>query len=93
MQYDRELPSKFLYQWVQKKGRVIDRKETNFQLDESQQKENILDFYRSLNTSQSEASRVSFVIKYVKSQYGVTLTSKQLFSWLSDKGKKSGKKR
>lgn len=61
----------------------------NICLQASDEKEAVLSVYRSLNSEvQTEATRVSFTLKYIKAQYGVVVTSKQLFQWLKEKPKK-----
>lgn len=92
MQYGHELPSKLLYQWVQKKGRTVQRTVTNYELPEAEQKESILEFYGRLNPDISETSRIAFTCKFLHMQHGVKLTSKEFYKWLNDKGKKAGKR-
>ncbi|XP_018011986.1 mediator of DNA damage checkpoint protein 1 [Hyalella azteca] len=91
LQYDRDLSSKLLYQWIERKGRTIQREVTDFNLPETEQKSTVLKLFSSLSEVQNEATRVSFVLKFIQTQYGVTITSKQLYTWLKEKPKK-GKK-
>lgn len=91
IQYDRDLSSKLLYQWLERKGRPVHREVTDYTLAEVDQKGTVLDLYRKLSDVQSEATRVSFTLKFIQAQYGVAITSKQLFGWLKEKPKK-GKK-
>ena len=57
-------------------------------MQEGQEREAVVGLYRSLSGDQSEATRVSFSLKFMAAQYGVNVTSKQLFGWL--KGGKWG---
>uniref|UniRef100_A0A6A7FPJ1 Mediator of DNA damage checkpoint protein 1-like n=2 Tax=Hirondellea gigas TaxID=1518452 RepID=A0A6A7FPJ1_9CRUS len=91
IQYDRDLSSKLLYQWLERKDRVVNRQVTQFVLNEADQKNTVLELYRSLSIVPSEATKVSFTLKFIQAQYGVAVTSKQLFSWIKEKPKK-GKK-
>lgn len=91
IQYDRDLSSKLLFQWLERKGRPSQREVTDYSLPEEDQKTTVLDLYRKLSDVQSEATRVSFTLKFIQAQYGVAITSKQLFGWLKEKPKK-GKK-
>ena len=94
MQFERELPSKLLYTWIQKKGRQVYSSENNYKLDKEETKENAIKFFHTLNKNESENGRVAFVIKYFKAQFNINVTSKELNAWLSDKGKKAkGKKK
>ncbi|XP_047484259.1 uncharacterized protein LOC125035970 isoform X2 [Penaeus chinensis] len=93
MKYSREFSSKTLYQWVQKKGRSVSTEVTNYELPESKHQETTLTFFRSLDPNLSEASRISFTCKFMQTQYGVSVTSKNLYDWLNDKGKKSTRRR
>ncbi|XP_063610686.1 uncharacterized protein LOC134784524 isoform X2 [Penaeus indicus] len=93
MKYSREFSSKTLYQWVQKKGRSVSTEVTNYELPESKHQETTLTFFRSLDPSLSEASRIAFTCKFMQTQYGVSVTSKNLYDWLNDKGKKSTRRR
>lgn len=93
MKYDRELPSKLLYQWVQKKGRTIQKTVNSYDLPEKEQKETMVQFFKSLNPDLSEATRVAFTCKFMQTQFGVAVQSKQFYSVLGDTGKKSSKRR
>ncbi|XP_037775141.1 uncharacterized protein LOC119572231 isoform X2 [Penaeus monodon] len=93
MKYSREFSSKTLYQWVQKKGRSVSTEVTNYELPESKHQETTLTFFRSLDPNLSEASRIAFTCKFMQTQYGVSVTSKNLYDWLNDKGKKSTRRR
>lgn len=93
MKYSREFSSKTLYQWVQKKGRSVSTEVTNYELPESKHQETTLTFFRSLDSSLSEASRIAFTCKFMQTQYSVSVTSKNLYDWLNDKGKKSTRRR
>ncbi|KAK3892821.1 hypothetical protein Pcinc_003409 [Petrolisthes cinctipes] len=91
MKYGQELPSKQLYQWVQKKGRVVNKPApgTSYDLPEGERKETAVTLYRSLDTEFPENKRINFTCQYFQKQFGVPLTSKQLYDMLSDKGKKA----
>ncbi|KAF2363607.1 hypothetical protein FHG87_005638 [Trinorchestia longiramus] len=91
IQYDRDLSSKLLYQWLERKGRAVQLEVTDFNLAEADQKGTVLRLFNSLSDVQNEATRVSFVLKFMQTQYGVTVSSKQLYTWLKEKPKK-GKK-
>jgi len=82
LQYDRDLSSKLLFTWLGQKGREVMTEVTNFTLEESRQKEAVLSLYRSLSEGQTEATRTAFTLKFVSQQYGLSVTSKQLFAWL-----------
>ena len=93
MQHSRELPSKLLYQWIQKKGRPINKTNTHFEIPEAEQNKVTLDLYKELNSENSETSRVAFICKFVNMQFGISLTSKEFYDLLNGKGKKGGKRR
>ncbi|XP_045616497.1 uncharacterized protein [Procambarus clarkii] len=93
MKYDRELPSKLLYQWVQKKGRVVEKTVNSYDLPENEQKETMVNFFKSLNPDLSETSRVAFTCKFMHTQFDIAVQSKQLYSMLNEKGKKATKRR
>lgn len=93
MLYDRELSSKQFYMWEQKKGREVNKTNQKMSLDESEEKDAVVDFFKSLSEGNSEQQRVSFTIKYFQGQYNLSITSKQLYAWLSAKGKKVTTKR
>ncbi|RXG52161.1 hypothetical protein Avbf_15323, partial [Armadillidium vulgare] len=93
---DKELPSKLLYQWVQKKGRENLRTAATFTVPEGeQQKQVALKVFRDLNDSSSETARINYTLKYLDVQYSLNITSKQLYDWLSEKptAKKGGRRR
>ncbi|CAL4098597.1 unnamed protein product, partial [Meganyctiphanes norvegica] len=93
MLYDRELSSKQFYIWEQKKGREVNKTNQKLTLEESEQKDAVVDFFKALSEAHSEQTRVSFTIKYFQGQYDLAIASKQLYAWLSDKGKKTTKRR
>ncbi|XP_076058282.1 uncharacterized protein LOC143035291 [Oratosquilla oratoria] len=93
MIYDRELPSKLLYQWIQKKGRQVYTSGGNFSLPEGKRKETAVSLFKELKDIHSEQSRISFTCKYMHSQYGFNLTSKDLYTWLNEKEKKTPKRK
>lgn len=93
MQYDRELPSKLLYQWIQKKGRPVHRTITSFELPEDEQNKATVDLYKQLNPETSDVSRVAFICKFVNMQYGISITSKEFNDILNGKTKKASKRR
>ena len=64
---------------------------TPLMLQEAEQKDTVLALYRSLSSVQSESTRASFTLKFMQTQYGVAVTSKQLFIWLKEKAKKTKK--
>lgn len=88
MKYDQELPSKLLYQWVQKKGRTVNKTIQKYELPENEEKEVVINFFRSLNPELPEASRIAFTCKFMQTQFGVTIQSKQFYNMLNEKGKK-----
>ncbi|KAB7507816.1 hypothetical protein Anas_06673 [Armadillidium nasatum] len=93
---DKELPSKLLYQWVQKKGRENLRTVSTFTVPEGeQQKQVALKIFRDLNDSSSETARINYTLKYLDVQYSLNITSKQLYDWLSEKptAKKGARRR
>lgn len=89
MKYDQELPSKLLYQWVQKKGRPVLKTVQKYELPEREEKEVVINFFKSLNPELPEASRVAFTCKFMQTQFGVSIQSKQFYNMLNEKGKKS----
>ena len=64
MLYDRELSSKQFYIWEQKKGRDVKKTNQKLTLDESEQKDAVVDFFKALSEAATEQTRVSFTIKY-----------------------------
>ncbi|KAG7167855.1 uncharacterized protein LOC121868030 isoform X2 [Homarus americanus] len=93
MKYDRELPSKLLYQWVQKKGREVQKTVHSYDLPKQEQNDTMVNFFKSLDPDLSETSRVAFTCKFIQTQFGITVNSKQLYSMLNDKGKKTTRRR
>lgn len=93
---DKELPSKLLYQWIQKKGRENLRTVSTFTVPEGgEQKQTALKVFLDLNDSSSETARINYTLKYLDVQYGLNITSKQLYDWLTEKpsAKKGGRRR
>ncbi|XP_068243558.1 uncharacterized protein [Palaemon carinicauda] len=93
MQYSRELPSKLLYQWIQKKGRPINRTITSFEIPEDEQNKAMLSLYNDLNPETSDVSRIAFICKFVNMQYDISLTPREFNDLLNGKVKKTPKKR
>ena len=91
LQYNRDLSSKLLFQWVERKGRDVQRQVTDFTLQESAVKSTVLELFKSLSDVQAEATRVSFTLKFMQSQYRASVTSKQLYGWLNEKPQKARK--
>jgi len=75
---------------VEKKSRPVQRQVTDFTLKEEDVQTTVLELYKSLSDIQAEATRVSFTLKFMQSQYKVNVSSKQLFGWLNEKPKKVG---
>lgn len=88
MKYDQELPSKLLYQWIQKKGRTIEKTISCYDLPETDRVNIMIDFFNSLRPEISETSRVAFTCKYMHTQFGIVINSKLFYSMLNKEGKK-----
>lgn len=94
MRFGQELPSKQLYQWVQQKNRTIHPRLDAYTLPggDAGVRTAAAELYRSLNQDVSESKRVAFTCRFMQTQYGAELSSKELYNILSGGGKKRGGK-
>lgn len=90
MRFGRELPSKQLYQWVQQKNRPVRPRLEEYSLPGGNAGVHTAaaELYRSLNQDVSESKRVDFTCRFLKTQYGAELSSKELFNILSGGGRR-----
>lgn len=92
MRFGQDLPSKQLYQWVQQKGRTVHPRLDTYTLPGGKEGVNsaAAELFRSLNSDVSESKRVAFTCRFMQTQYGAEISSKELYAILSGGGKKRG---
>ncbi|XP_045137953.1 uncharacterized protein LOC123520098 isoform X2 [Portunus trituberculatus] len=87
MRFGRELSSKQLYQMVQQKDRPTFEPQDSYTLPGGTEaaRATAVKLFHSLNAEVSESKRVAFTCRFMETQYGVKIQSKELFSILSGK--------
>ncbi|KAK8384331.1 hypothetical protein O3P69_009249 [Scylla paramamosain] len=89
MQFGQELPSKHLYQMIQQKGRSVHPPLDSYTLPGGLKaaRAAAAELFHSLNPKVTESKRVAFTCRFMQTQYGVDIKSKELYNILSGEGK------